>query len=547
MNILIVEDEFTLLNSVEMQLQGFALTSKSKIFSERGINGAQRRISSTDFIDLAIIDLRLPSQSGINDDAGFEIIGQLQDAQKRSGKSTPVIVLSSRNDTLATSRAMTYGNVRSYLTKPWARQELLHAVEQCLPVTHKSDPVPPLNERKEYGESAVHETLRNDFERHIQQSLSCFKDVSDHSSESEVLTFVSRKLFEPHRWAKAVALVTLGQNESVEPLTCHGNEANRLHSLLKTDTDLTAQIYQCITKEDRGQYRLDQHDGFGVALIQSITGTGAKTFLIVVVDDSTSVLRSLVATAALFIGAIAGIFNQQNARREIMSMMSHMCAGHIAVSRHHIEQAEKLLPNAPQSLVSDLQPHLSTATTELNNAGIALRKAAIWSSDDSPLTEEVCIEQELKCVVEQLQFGPLVDDSFQKCLSNLRTIRIVASRSRLQQCLRDSLIGTWILSRRNSLGLHAEFKPSDDGGKSVTLHICGKDSTIPSGWSDDRVKRTFFDPEIFFLTSTKGIEERALTFDCTRRLLRQMNADMTPSLQDDRFRLSIHFHECRTT
>lgn len=403
------------------------------------------------------------------------------------------------------------------------------------------------DEEKELGNEF---TLRNNFESKLQDALTGLEHILTQPSEAEALKVMTRTILDSHNWVNAFALVTLDQHQCIRPFIVHGTEAEILQVLCNSDPKFAEAITAVITQQRRGEYAHKGSRGqYRLASSRPIVGVEGRTALIVLVDKPQWVIESLVTTAAIFIGLFAGRYNLERAkaRREAMSMMSHMCAGHIAVSRYHIEQVEKLFPNAPQSLVSNMQPHLSTATTELNNAGIALRKAAIWSSDDSPLTEEVCIEQELKCVVEQLQFGPFVDKSFEECLSNLRTIRIVAARSRLQQCLRDSLIGTWILSRRNSLGLHAEFKASDDGGKSVTLHICGKDSTIPSDWSDDRVKRTFFDPEIFFLTSTEEIEERALTFDCTRRLLRQMNADMVPSLDEKRrFRLAIHFTKCQT-
>ena len=139
MNILIVEDEFSIRVGVKTQLRGFTLTRDATIFDVRSIDAAEGRIASGDLIDLAIIDLRMPSPAGFDDDAGFGIIAKLLDAQKRSHKPTPVIILTSRNDTAATQSAKSFQNVRSYLTKPWAQHELFQAVERCLSVTRSPE------------------------------------------------------------------------------------------------------------------------------------------------------------------------------------------------------------------------------------------------------------------------------------------------------------------------------------------------------------------------------------------------------------------------
>lgn len=139
MNILIVEDEFSIRIGIKTQLRGLNLTCHSNIFDERSVDAAEGRIASIDFLDLAIIDLRLPSPAGFDDDAGFEIIQKLQVAQTRSQKSTPVIILTSRNDNAATRFARSFANVRCYLTKPWAQHELSQAVEKCLSVSCSPD------------------------------------------------------------------------------------------------------------------------------------------------------------------------------------------------------------------------------------------------------------------------------------------------------------------------------------------------------------------------------------------------------------------------
>jgi CheY-like chemotaxis protein len=126
MAILIVEDEVGTRLALASQLKQFG-----QVIAVRNAHEARRElqsISKGSKLELAVIDLRLPVNSGIDPDSGFQIIELLQLAFP----STPIIIVTVRNDLMAWEHCHNYPSVRYFFTKPWSSEELMAAAKDCL-------------------------------------------------------------------------------------------------------------------------------------------------------------------------------------------------------------------------------------------------------------------------------------------------------------------------------------------------------------------------------------------------------------------------------
>ena len=125
--ILIVEDEVStrILLVDQLEAYGESVVAKGLVEAMEIIDRVRKQEIS---LDLAVVDLQLPSAYGIDPDAGFYIVESLQGASE----NTPVIVMTNRSDRDGLERALTYKSIRYFFTKTWHSDLLKEAVESCL-------------------------------------------------------------------------------------------------------------------------------------------------------------------------------------------------------------------------------------------------------------------------------------------------------------------------------------------------------------------------------------------------------------------------------
>jgi CheY-like chemotaxis protein len=125
--ILFVEDEVSLRVALRFQLRGLGELLEAKDRQE-ALGQIQARQHGGGKIDLAIVDLQLPTPNGVDPDAGFTVVSQL-------GESFPdvaVIILTIRNDKAAWHEAQKHPSVRYFFTKPASSDALFVAACSCL-------------------------------------------------------------------------------------------------------------------------------------------------------------------------------------------------------------------------------------------------------------------------------------------------------------------------------------------------------------------------------------------------------------------------------
>jgi CheY-like chemotaxis protein len=125
--LLIVEDEVATWLALSLQMKTAALGLEIHRFGGCS-DEFDSWYSELEPSDVAIIDLQLPSQNGIDPDGGFEVLRTL--ASKNP--DVQAIVLTSRNDWQTYEKAKSLKYVRHYFTKPWNRGELSEAIRECL-------------------------------------------------------------------------------------------------------------------------------------------------------------------------------------------------------------------------------------------------------------------------------------------------------------------------------------------------------------------------------------------------------------------------------
>jgi YesN/AraC family two-component response regulator len=115
-SVLIVDDEDEI-----RELIGLQLEDPERVF-HFAANGAEAiEVLSKQKIDLVISDIAMPKMNG------FELLRKI----KLMGFNTPVIILTGHADSMVANQLRTY-SVRSFINKPWNRQDLEDAVVSVL-------------------------------------------------------------------------------------------------------------------------------------------------------------------------------------------------------------------------------------------------------------------------------------------------------------------------------------------------------------------------------------------------------------------------------
>lgn len=124
--ILIVEDEVALRLAIRYQLK--LIDPQIETVEARNPLEASQQLEDGSPLHAAVIDLRLATHDGINNDAGFAVIKLL--SLRRP--PVPVVILSARNDFDALDGAKEISNVRFFFTKPWNSEDFQRHVGECL-------------------------------------------------------------------------------------------------------------------------------------------------------------------------------------------------------------------------------------------------------------------------------------------------------------------------------------------------------------------------------------------------------------------------------
>lgn len=109
MKILIIEDDISIRNVLRLSLE-----SKGFIIDEAGDGQIGSYLARTNSYDLILLDNVLPHKMG----------GRICKEVRESGKTTPIIILSSKQEILTKVQLLTYG-ADDYVTKPFSFEELL--------------------------------------------------------------------------------------------------------------------------------------------------------------------------------------------------------------------------------------------------------------------------------------------------------------------------------------------------------------------------------------------------------------------------------------
>jgi DNA-binding NarL/FixJ family response regulator len=125
--LLIVEDEITTWLALKMQAEAAEPELVIARFGRR-VDEFKPWFATKSQMSVAIVDLQLPSDTGINPDGGFEVV----ETMKLKQPDLKIIILTSRNDHQAYERAGSLPGIRHYFTKPWNKEELRDAIRECL-------------------------------------------------------------------------------------------------------------------------------------------------------------------------------------------------------------------------------------------------------------------------------------------------------------------------------------------------------------------------------------------------------------------------------
>lgn len=115
-SVLIVDDEDEIRDLIGLQLES---TERKFFHASNGVEAIE--VLNNEKIDLVISDIAMPKMNG------FELLRKI----KLLGLGTPIIILTGHADSMVANQLRTY-SVRSFINKPWNRQELEVAVVSAL-------------------------------------------------------------------------------------------------------------------------------------------------------------------------------------------------------------------------------------------------------------------------------------------------------------------------------------------------------------------------------------------------------------------------------
>ena len=131
MRVLLIEDEPTLAQSIEMMLRSESIDVFIAALGEDGLSAARQGMH-----DLVLLDLNLPDMSG------YDVLRSL----RRSKITTPVLILSGLAGIADKVKGLGFG-ADDYLTKPFHKEELIariraivrRSAEDAEPIVHCGD------------------------------------------------------------------------------------------------------------------------------------------------------------------------------------------------------------------------------------------------------------------------------------------------------------------------------------------------------------------------------------------------------------------------
>ena len=394
-------------------------------------------------------------------------------------------------------------------------------------------------------------TLRNDLDRSLQ--LAAAKLVASPNGEAEVLKSVFADVLRAQTWIKSVAAITLDHNDCPKVLEKLAGELapNWNHLIKRIGKNQTADWIRrrmpSLSFLDKAWVSGSSCSASPLLLSSSCFGSLEPISLFVIVEDSEVLCSSLLQSAATWTGAFLAASQRSESQARAANMIAHMSSSSVEIADFRLRLAQKYLQGPAGGDSAKAANEIELALNELADAQRALHRGLIWSSEKPRFPQPVELGQVFKDVIESLNktvggfHGPIVDDAtLGQCFQKLQNVRVKASESRLRQSLRDAALGAWMLSERTTLKMDCETKK-----RRTAVTFRGQGSTIPPDWTAGQLQRNFFDPEIFCLTSQRGIVERALTFDWSQRLLAQIDAQLKPAVTDRQtFELTIDFQKC---
>lgn len=389
-------------------------------------------------------------------------------------------------------------------------------------------------------------TLRNEFEKDLQGHA--VKLATDPPSTDTELLSQFVEVLRNHSWVQCAAAMTIGSDGRPEILATTGDSCEFWNRAIKDFGGRRTAKWIVSRQTVAREISVGSASSAKVQLLVShCFGSIRPISLFVTANDSRAIYRSLLQAAAYWVGAFLRLTQhvraQTEARAEAANAIAHMSASSIEMAQFRLHLVQRELGD------SSADSQLNRALEDLKDAQRALQRGQYWSAEEPRFTNDVKLQDEFREVVVSLneavgnEIGPIVSTNvIPQCCHNLGDLRVNASRNRLRQSIRDATLGAWMLSGRKTLNVSCQ--PNHHQG-SAAIILLGEGSRIPDEWTAQQLEEWFFDPEIFCLTSEKGIVERALTFDLTRRLLSQMKARLTPAVRNRKFELTIDFQECR--
>ena len=140
LKMLIADDEPVIIRGLQMLIDWAQLGIEICATCENGADALREIFAQSP--DLALLDISMPGKTGI------EILKALHTAQSR----TKVIFISGFQDFSYAHDALSYGAV-DYLLKPVKKDDLLRAVEKCLPVQPEHSAPAPASDTGSYSDA----------------------------------------------------------------------------------------------------------------------------------------------------------------------------------------------------------------------------------------------------------------------------------------------------------------------------------------------------------------------------------------------------------
>jgi len=243
-----------------------------------------------------------------------------------------------------------------------------------------------------------------------------------------------------------------------------------------------------------------------------------KGVALAVVTKSRTIAGRMLKHAALQAGVMLASEARERGVRQMASRISKMCSSSILSARCRLEG----LLHGEQPLVDALREVVTKAIADLDEAQQGFDRARLLEYPASGHAEPIDLGRFLSGLVASLKSvePPVMASWAAKACDQATGVIAFGSKWRLNYALRDVVMLTWLLTKRNPVEIEIHDAPDD-----VSVRIVG--GPLPDNLGGEDARRRLLDPDTLLIGREPHKAVRGIDLQLALILIRDENGKLT--------------------